>query len=166
MQLAGASIWGVALYMLSLVALFSYLEMSRTTASARGRVEWLVRICAGLAIVAPGVILKFRAVSLLRAGIRQERWHENELDALRRQVDRPVWTVALWLMAGLVLVCGLLLSQHPALSSVWLFVWVPWSLILELRSTLRKADAWPSKMLDWSSAKPLESEHGGPALKR
>jgi hypothetical protein len=166
MQLAGASIWGVALYMLSLVALFSYLEMSRSTASARGRVEWLVRICAGLAIVAPGVILKFRAVSLLRAGIRQERWHEKELDALRRQVDRPVWTVALWLMAGLVLVCGLLLSRHPAVSSVWLFVWMPWSLILELRSTLRKAEALPSKMLDWSSAKPLESEHGGPALKR
>jgi hypothetical protein len=166
MQLAGAAIWGVGLYSLTLVAVISYREMSWNAASVRGWVNWSFWISAALAILAPGVVIKFRAMSLLRAGIRQERWQEKELDALRRRVNRPVWTAVFFLMFGLVLVCWLLLSLHPALSSVWLFVWMPWSLIFELRSALRKPDSLSYKMMDGNTAKPPISEHWGGALER
>jgi hypothetical protein len=161
MQLAGASIWGVALFMLSLIALISYREMSWTAAFAIGWVKWLIRICVSVAVFVPGVFVKFRAMSLLREGIRQERWQEKELDALRHQVFRPVWTAATWLMFGLVVLCPLLLSLHPALSSIWLIVWMPAILVLELRSALHKPDPLSHKMIDWSKAKPLQSEHWG-----
>jgi hypothetical protein len=164
MQLAGAAIWGVGLYTLTLVALISYREMSWTAASARGWVNGLFRICAALAILAPGVVIKFRAMSLLRAGIRQERWQEKELDALRRQVNRPVWIVAMWLMFGLLIFSPVLLSRHSTL--VLLFVLVPANLILELRSAVHKPDPSSCKMIDGNTAKPPLSEHWGKPLER
>jgi hypothetical protein len=163
MQLAGASLAGVALYTLTLLLVLWILHpgMPWTGASASGWVKSLFRICTALAILVPGIVIKFRAMSLLREGVRQERWHEKELEALRQQVDRPVWTAATWLMFGLVVLGVLLLSLYPAFSSAWLFIWMPATLVGELRSALRKPDPLARKMIDWSTAKPLQSKHWG-----
>ena len=69
-------------------------------------------------------------------------------------------------MFGLVIVCWLLLSLHPAFSSIWLFVWMPWSLIFELRSAVHKPDSLSYKMIDGNTAKPPISEQWGQALER
>jgi hypothetical protein len=127
-------------------------------------VDWLFPICAAIAILAPGFVIKFRAISLLREGIRQERWQETELDALRQQVNRPMWTVAMWLMFGLLVFSPVLFSLHATV--VWLFLWVPASLTLELRSAVHKPDSLSCKMIDGNTAKPPLSDHWGQPLGR
>jgi hypothetical protein len=132
-----------------------------------GRGDGLIRFCIafalGIAVVAPGVIIGLRAVSLLREGIRLELWQEEQVDALRRQVDRPIWTIASLLLLALMVLGLLLAPRHSIFFSAWLFLLLPVNLIGSIRASIRKPIASSRMIIDWTTAKRLQSEHWGHA---
>jgi hypothetical protein len=167
LQLAKTAIWGVVIYTLalSLAALMSHRGTPWIVAFDIGRGDRLIRFCIAVALAlaafAPGVILELRSVSLLRGGIRLERWQEEQVDALRQQVDRPIWTILSFLLFALAVLALLLTAWHSIFFKAWLFLWLPVNLIGALRSSTRKSVPSSRMIIDWTTAKPLQSEHWG-----
>jgi hypothetical protein len=86
----------------------------------------------------PITVLGYRAAFLLREGIRVQRWHEQQVEELRRNVEHPIWTAAIFL-AMAVPILGLLFTKwHSIFSPAWIFLWMPVSLIIWLRHSLPK----------------------------
>ena len=167
LQLARVAIWGVAIYTLtlSLAILMSRPGVPWIAAFDIGRSDRLMRLgvafALGLAVFAPGIIVGLRAMSLLREGIRLERWQEEQVEALRRQVDRPIWTIASLLLLALIVLALLLAPRHSIFISAWLFLWLPVNLIGSMRASIRKPVASSRMTIDWATAKPLQSEYWG-----
>jgi hypothetical protein len=169
LQLAKTAIWGVVIYTLalSLAALMSHRGTPWIVAFDIGRGDRLIRFCVAVALAlaafAPGVILELRAVSLLREGIRLEHWQEEQVDALRQQVDRPIWTIISFLLFALAVLALLLTAWHSIFFRAWLFLWLPVNLIGALRASIRKSVPSSRMIIDWTTAKSLRSEHWGHA---
>jgi hypothetical protein len=167
LQLATAAIWGVVIYTLtlSLAALMSHRGTPWIAAFDTGRGDRLIRLCVafalGLAAFVPGVVIELRAMSLLREGIRLERWQAEQVDALRQQVDRPIWISVSFLWFALMVLGLLLAPRHSIFFSAWLFLWMPVKLISSLRVSTRKPIPSSRMIIDWTTAKPLQSEHWG-----
>ena len=163
MQLGASAAEGLALYTLTLsaVALLSYRGVPWINTLHIGWGSWFFRSLVVLAVFVPCLVIELRAISLLREGIRLERWREEELDALRVQVDRPVWTFVSWSLFVLMILLIILLPLRSRFSSAWLFLWMPMSLISSLQSSLRKPISSERKTIDWSTAKPLQSDCWG-----
>lgn len=160
-QLGTIAVRGMVLYTLTLsvAALLSYLGVSWLHTLHIG--PRFFRGLVALAVFVPSLVIELRAILLLREGIRLERWSEEDLDALRTKVDRPVWTFVGWSLFVLMVLLIVLLPLGSGFSSVWLFVWMPISLISNLQSALRKPISPERKTIDWSTAKPLQSDHWG-----
>jgi hypothetical protein len=168
LQLARAAIWGVVIYTLTLSVVVliphrgvPWIEIIDIDHGGR-LIRFCITFALALAVFAPGVIVGLRAVSLLREGIRQERWQEEQVEALRKHVDRPIWTVVRILLLALIVLALLLAPRHSIFFSAWLFLLLPVNLIGSMRASMRKPVASSSRMIiDWTTAKPLQSEHWG-----
>jgi hypothetical protein len=141
MQLAVSAIWGVVICTLALL-----LTVMLRRALDLGPGDSWIRLCAAsapvLAMLATGAAVEWHALSLLREGIRLHRWQEDEVDALRRHVERPVWSVIsilLFLLIFASLVSGLLLwPPHSIFVGSWVLLFMPANLIARLRRALQK----------------------------
>jgi hypothetical protein len=154
----------VSLYALTL--LFAVLMSHRAIAAFNigrggGVVHFCMALALGLGVLAPGFIAGWRAVSLLREGLRVERWREEQVDALRRKVDRPIWAVGCLLLLVLMVSAILFTPRHSIFFTACLSLLLPINLIGLLQSSVRKPVSSSSKLIDWTKAKPVESEHWG-----
>jgi hypothetical protein len=136
-QLAIAGAWGVVFSMLAfwLLVIFRHELDLGPVASTRRLVLAAPLI---VAVMTPITVLGYRAAFLLREGIRVQRWHEQQVEELRRNVEHPIWTAAIFL-AMAVPILGLLFTKwHSIFSAAWIFLWMPVSLIIWLRHSLPK----------------------------
>jgi hypothetical protein len=136
-QLAGAAVNGVAISMLALLPVMEFrheLDLGQGDAVAHVGLAAVLM----LAVMTPITILGGRAVFLLREGIRIGRWREEQIEELRRQVERPIWTAAICLAFALGILGLLFTEWHRIFFKVWLFLWMPVTLIFWLRNSLPK----------------------------
>ncbi len=122
---------------------------------------WLLRTCIAPVIFVPGFAIQMRALHLLRRGVRKDLWREEDLDALRTQINRPVWTFVSWLLLASMMLVIVVSPVRSTLSIPWLLLWLPAYLLMDLRLALRKPISSVRKTIDWSTAKPLRSDHWG-----
>ncbi len=162
-QLGAIAAAGMLLCILTLLVctLLSRTNGPLAAAFSIGHGRWVLRLGIALGVLLPGVVLSLRAVSVLKEGIRQEWWSEDEVEVLRKQVDRPVWSALIWLLLSVMAVQLVLLPQHSALASASMFFPLAISLLTSLQTAVRKPIPLERKTIDWSTAKPLQSEHWG-----
>ncbi len=121
----------------------------------------LSQMLADAALVLVGLCLLYGTPFQLREGIANERWPANETEPLRRLVKHPAWTAATFLLVAAMLV-SLLLDRHHHRLSFW-----PIFLLLQMMTQLTSSFRAPYQRpgapmpLDWTSVKPLHSEHWG-----
>lgn len=108
-----------------------------------------------IVIFVPGFAIQMRALHLLRRGVRKEFWREEDLDALRTQVNRPVWTIISSLLLASSMLLMLVSPVRPTFSAAWWFLWWPAYLLMDLRLVLRKPISSVRTTIDWSNAKPV-----------
>jgi hypothetical protein len=152
-QLAAYTVGGVFFYLAALLAVTALSAHPPQFVRPAGPLLW---IAATFALLAPGIAVSMRANHLVREGIRLEWWSDNQVDALRAQIQTPIWTGLYW--TGLIAV----LSLVPFLVNVLIYqFWLPISLLGSLRTALVKPRRRERFTIDWSKFKPLQSEHWG-----
>ena len=119
--------------------------------------QWL----GGLTVLLPGVVLQVRAISVLNHGVRLERWREEEVDALRVTVEKPLWSASTWALTVMLALLVFLLPRHSSFSSAWCFIWMPLTLLSALRNAVRKPDSAVPSILSGFPSQSLHSEHRG-----
>jgi hypothetical protein len=124
------------------------------------------RIALAVVAIGPGMYLWVRSTRFLTQGVRNDRWTDAEQEWMRKQVERPAWWV---LSIGLIAatgVCIILNLHHSGFGFlIYLFVF-PIQAVTGLRGTLRKQVSGDGRLLDWSAAQPLHSDHWGRAENR
>ncbi len=162
-RLAVTALGGTVTYVLIVLVwvLFSYGDSPRLRAPDLSFGGWLSRFLAVVVLLLPGIVIALRALSLLNEGVRLERWSDAQLDAVRAQVQRPLWTAVSGCLFVLVALSWIFARRHSVLSTAWLFLWLPLNLISSLRTAVRKPIARERRPVDWTPSKPLHSEHWG-----
>ena len=162
LQLGAIAVGGVVLLLLTLVAVvllpksFAWIHPLSMGWGARW-LQWL----GGLTLLLPGLVLEVRAISVLNQGVRLERWRDEEVNALRVLVEKPVWNALVWSLTVLLALLVLLLPRHSSFSSAWCFIWMPLNLLSALRNALRKPASTVPSIVDWPPRQPLHSERWG-----
>ena len=82
----------------------------------RGSGRWAVRSLLLLVIIG-FVSVAQRQIARLRRGMNDGRWTEVELEPLRRELERPLWRIVVWLSLGLY--GAVMLLKRPVASPVW-----------------------------------------------
>lgn len=157
MQLAGCAAWSAVFW---LIAMFLPWAGYHAVLAARpGTALNPTMVSAALALAVLAAIAGWRALSLLREGLRLGRWKEDEVDALRQRVERPAWTMIRGLGFFLLVAC-LILALLSTRGSIFLPVGVslviPLHLLGGLRNAVRRPE--PSRVLDLTTAKAPESK--------
>jgi hypothetical protein len=117
------------------------------------------RLIISLSLLAIGLTLELKALSLLKDGLANEQWPSRQIDPLRSKVESPVlmiFTVALligWLACFLVFPHGRI---HETAYSFYLLS----QSLMQLRYAFRKSPP-PVDPAAWQTFKPLQSEHWG-----
>ena len=161
-QLGRIAVGGVLLFLLTLLAVvllpksFAWMHPVHADWGARC-LQWL----GGLTVLLPGVVLQVRAISVLNHGVRLERWREEEVDALRVTVEKPLWSASTWALTVMLALLVFLLPRHSSFSSAWCFIWMPLTLLSALRNAVRKPDSAVPSILSGFPSQSLHSEHRG-----
>jgi hypothetical protein len=156
-KLLQCAVFGLAIYLVSIVAanwLFSSTIVPHGT--------WY-RLGLVVAAVGPGAFLWLRSRRFIVDGVSSLRWTEDELDWLRRQVERPAWSILSFALLAAMGVCLVFERHHPGFAFLLYLFLMPVQAITDLRGTLRRPVARAGLIVNWSSAKPLQSEHWGGA---
>ena len=117
---------------------------------------------------AAGAVMLF-ALSKAKEGIRTERWSQSSIDAVRVQLDNPIW----WTITGVLTVLAFAGSisslifigskgpHHPPSMGGFLYFWLsPLLMLSQLRGALRPPA--PKHELIWKNdLKPIVSDHWG-----
>jgi hypothetical protein len=124
---------------------------------------------AGLGTVWPRRLLLFgclvglgmatTAVIKLRDGIKKDVWTESELEALRRRVRNPVWSV---ISVGLfILGIGFVVTDHGfGHAGLFCFLIAPFQMLLNVVNATRRA-ANTQDRIDLNGSAVMRSEHWG-----
>ncbi len=161
MQLVASTMVGVGLLIVGYLAL-RFVPQLNSYGHAPGWAGVLRRVVIICAMLSPFFVWYLRAASLLRSGVRENRWTEEQLDVARAFAQRRVWKV----MMGFQLVLFFMFAIFDRGHSLWMvFYWVvfiPLQIPRLLRDSLRHtAPMSSSKLIDWSTFKPMQSDHWG-----
>jgi hypothetical protein len=139
-----------ALLMLLKLAHFPAHDADSGTASSR-------RLLLFGALV--GLVMATTAVIKLRDGIKKGLWTETELDALRRRVRNPIWSV---ISVGLfILGIGFVVADHGSgHTGLFCFFIAPFQMLLNVVNATRPA-ANTQDRIDLNSSAAIRSEHWG-----
>ena len=163
MQLAKTAVVANGLY-IGLLLLASFVPMPHRTSLFNPGHAWqtvTVRIIVSCLVILPGTLLLLRSLKVLRKGIRENRWSEEQIDSLRVQLDRPLWNVLRWSTLALVALSFIVLPEHSLIVIGFYFFLIPFGTLSELRAALNKPVSRTPRTIDWSTAKPLQSDSWG-----
>jgi hypothetical protein len=120
------------------------------------RFEW---IALGIAFLAAGIYLVFKAKTELESGIANQRWPEAQVERLRSIVNSPTVTIV---FVAFMLAYVSMVFQHNSFRHIaWGFYW-PAQAITQLRFACKEPKPQgPFERLDWKTIPPLQSEHWG-----
>ena len=85
----------------------------------------------------------------------------QRVDALRIQVDRPIWMWLGWMCLAAALAMMIFGPRHHSFGFTVFYFLLPFNTSSSLKMALRKSSPRERKWIDWSEFKPLESEHWG-----
>ncbi len=107
-----------------------------------------------------GAVLSWKAESRLKEGLRLERWDMREVEALRRTLANPGWTLVFWAGTIAVIAGAFAGPQHSPMRTMIYFYLLPIQSISRLRTAL-KEQGLPSVRIAWNEMKPIRSKHWG-----
>ena len=107
-----------------------------------------------------GAALSWKAESRLKEGLRLERWEAREVEALRRTLANPVWTIVFWAGTIAVVAAAFAGPRHSPVRAMIYFWLLPIQSIGRLRTAL-KEPRLPSVRIAWDEMKPIRSGQWG-----
>jgi hypothetical protein len=117
------------------------------------------RLVIGLSVIATSIGYSLRAMTLLKDGVRNQRWLEKELEPVRTLVSRPIWNVLMWVQVVAGLAYWIFGPKHNVLALYYWFAYIPLQVPQQMRLALRKPRV--PVTIDWKAFKPMQSEHWG-----
>lgn len=151
-QLAALSCLG------GIIAASSFFALSTPRAILYSRpAHFIALFTLQLVLLLAGGLIAFRSATSLESGIANDRWPQEEVDALRKMSQSSIANIITFaLITGFVLLGIIFPRFRPA-------GWSLYALLLSLnflRSSIRPKPS-PARESQWANLSPVHSEHWG-----